>query len=283
MGSLFYAGTQGAMMVLLSKLAGAETVGKLALGLGVTASIILFTNLQLRSLQATDADRDYRPGHYLALRLLMTTIGLLIMAAIVFTSGYTAEKATVILIIGLAKGVESISDVLFGLLQQRERLDYISKSVMIKGVMGLLSMIITVAVTQSIILGCLALLVSWACVLIFYDIPSIRSMAALTEGPDAITPLEALTPQWEWRHLKRLAQLSLPLGFVMMMISLNNNIPTYFMDHYQNASDLGIFSVIQYLMVAGTTVITSLGQSTIPRLACYYADGEETPFIRLVP
>jgi hypothetical protein len=71
--------------------------------------------------------------------------------------------------------------------------------------------------------------VSWSCVLLFYDIPSVREMAALTANtPGGITPQEALTPRFEWRHLAHLAWLSLPLGFVMMMISLNNNIPTYF-------------------------------------------------------
>jgi O-antigen/teichoic acid export membrane protein len=282
LGSLFYAGTQGLLMVLLSKMSGPEAVGKFSLGLGVTAPIILFTSMQLRSVQATDARREYSPGHYLALRLLMTMFGIGVVALIAFTTGYTAEKAAVVMIIGLAKGVETISDVLFGLLQQRERLDYIAKSTMIKGVVALLAMITTVAVTQSIVWGCFALITSWAAVLLFYDVPAVREMATLTMNtPGGITPEEALTPRWEWRRLARLAWLSLPLGFVMMMISLNNNIPTYFMDHYQSESDLGIFSVIQYLMLAGTTVVMSLGQSAIPRLAHYYADAQVKPFIGL--
>jgi O-antigen/teichoic acid export membrane protein len=53
------------------------------------------------------------------------------------------------------------------------------------------------------------------------------------------------------------------------------------MEHYQSEADLGIFSVIQYLMVAGTTVVMSLGQSALPRLAHYYADGQARPFVGL--
>ncbi len=281
-GYIFYAASQGVLLVLLSKLAGPEAVGLFSLGLGVCAPIILFTNLQLRAVQATDARRDYSPGHYLALRLLMTAIGLSVIAVIVFTSGYTSEKTAVILVIGLAKAVESISDVLFGLLQQRERLDYIAKSTMIKGVVSILTMATTLAVTHSIVWGAVALLIGWTCVLLFYDIPAVRWMAARkTHDPDDIDLRDALKPRWDWERLRHLAWLSLPLGFVMMMISLNNNIPTYFVEHYHSVDDLGIFSIMQYLMLAGTTVVNALGQSAIPRLARYYADARVGPFVSL--
>jgi O-antigen/teichoic acid export membrane protein len=57
----------------------------------------------------------------------------------------------------------------------------------------------------------------------------------------------------------------------MLLLSLNTNIPRYFIEHYLSERDLGIFAAMAYLLVAGTTVVSALGQSASPRLAQYYA------------
>ena len=68
----------------------------------------------------------------------------------------------------------------------------------------------------------------------------------------------------------------------MMLISLNTNIPRYFIEHYWGERELGIFAALAYLMVAGNTVGGALGQSASPRLARYYAEGNAWAFRRLL-
>jgi O-antigen/teichoic acid export membrane protein len=82
--------------------------------------------------------------------------------------------------------------------------------------------------------------------------------------------------------LAKLAWLALPLGLVMMLISLNTNIPRYFVQRYLGERGLGIFAAIAYLQVAGTTVVGALGRSASPRLARYYATGDGPSFRRLL-
>ena len=81
-GNVVYAGCQWGMLMVLAKLGSPEWSGQFALGLAVTAPIIMLTNLQLRAIQATDARREYRFGHYLALRLATTALALLVIAGI---------------------------------------------------------------------------------------------------------------------------------------------------------------------------------------------------------
>jgi O-antigen/teichoic acid export membrane protein len=83
-------------------------------------------------------------------------------------------------------------------------------------------------------------------------------------------------------RLTRLFITSLPLGMVMLLISLNTNIPRYFIEHYVGLKQLGIFTSISYLMVAGTTIVSALGQTASPRLAKYYANGDKKSFIKLI-
>jgi O-antigen/teichoic acid export membrane protein len=68
----------------------------------------------------------------------------------------------------------------------------------------------------------------------------------------------------------------------MMLISLNNNIPRYFIEHYLGERELGFFSALAYLMVAGGMVVNALGESANPRLAKYYATGNSKAFSTLL-
>src|SRR5919197_2263596 len=137
LGNVVYAGCQGGMLVVLAKVGSSRMVGQFALGLAVATPVIMFANLQLGSVQATDARRQYRFGEYLGLRLITTALAFLAMIGIVLLSRHRWDTALVVVAVGLAKALESISDLIYGLLQQHERMDRIAKSVMLKGPVSL--------------------------------------------------------------------------------------------------------------------------------------------------
>ncbi len=284
-GNVVYAGCQWGMLVTLAKLGSAEMVGQFALALAITAPVLMFTNLQLRSIQATDALYEYRFGDYLALRLLMTGLALLTIVGITLALGYRPETALAIFIVGLAKGAEALSDLFYGLLQQHERMDRIAISMIIKGVLSLAALAGAVYLSGSIVWGAVALAAVWAVVLFAYDIPSGVLILQASRTPcrgqvelPAKSGVESLQPQWFYPTVKKLMLLSLPLGAVMLLISLNANIPRYFIEHYLGEEQLGIFAAMAYLMVAGGTVVNALGQSASPRLAQYYARSDDHAF-----
>jgi O-antigen/teichoic acid export membrane protein len=286
-GNVVYAGCQWGMLVVLAKLGPPEMVGQFALGLAITAPVIMFTNLQLRGVQATDARQEYLFGDYLGLRLITTALALLVIAGIVLASGYRWETALVILAVGIAKAFEAISDVFYGLLQQHERMDRIAKSMMIKGPLSLVALSVAVYLAGSVFWGAVGLVVAWALVLVGYDVRSGALILKPMPKPSTLTPDEndqeaVLRPRWKMSTLARLAWLALPLGFVMMLISLNSNIPRYFIERYLGERELGIFAALAYLQMAGTTVVSALGQSASPRLAKYYAAGDGSAFRTLL-
>jgi hypothetical protein len=71
------------MLVVLAKLGSPEIVGQFTLGLAVTAPVVLFTNLSLREVQATDAKHQYLFSDYLGLRLLLTGLALVAITVII--------------------------------------------------------------------------------------------------------------------------------------------------------------------------------------------------------
>lgn len=274
-GNGVYAGSQWGMLVLLAKLGSPEMVGQFTLGLAITAPVVMLTNLQLRVVQSTDASEQYRFGHYLALRLLATALALGVIIAIAFGGGYRSETAWVVVLMGLAKAIEAVSDICHGVLQQKEQLDRLSQSLMIKGLLSLLLLGIGVALTGSLIVGSLCLIGAWLAVLVFYDLPCCQQLLR------AYPNLGSLRPCWQWAALGPLLGTSLPLGIVMMLISLNTNIPRYFIEGALGERELGIFSALAYLMIVGSMVVNALGNSASPRLARYYAQGNRQAFGRL--
>jgi O-antigen/teichoic acid export membrane protein len=271
-GNVVYTACQWGIIVLMAKLGSPEIVGQFALGLAVTAPIIMFTNLALRPIQATDAKQEYSFSDYFGFRLVTTLLALAMITIIGFI-GYTGETLLVIFLLGLAKGFEALSDVVYGLMQQRERMDRIAQAHMIKGPTSLLAAAAGFALTGSVVGAVLGLAIAWGLLFFLFDLRG----AHLLQQPNA-----HVRPIWEWRRLRRLALLAMPLGFVMMLTSLNTNIPRIFVERFLGEGQLGIFAAMAYLLVAGNTVVGALGQSASPRLAIHYAGREYGDYFRLL-
>ncbi len=279
-GNIIYAGCQWGILVLLTKIVSPEMVGQFTLGLAVNAPIIMFTNLQLRVIQVTDAKGKYLFGEYLALRIVCVSLALILVTIITLTTRHGLETSLVILLVGLAKAFDSLSDVFYGLFQKHERMDRMAKSMMLKGPLSLLMLGMGVYLIGGVIGGVVGLIVAWALILFFYDIGN-GELILNQNLPKSQSLFKTLLPRLQLRNLASLTWLALPMGFVMMLISLSDNIPPYLIEQYLGVRELGIFSTIAYLMITGDIVVLALGQSAIPRLAKYYAEGNSNAFRRL--
>jgi O-antigen/teichoic acid export membrane protein len=251
-GNVGYAASQWAMLALIAKLGDARMVGEFALGLAIAGPVMLFASLQLRGIQATDAAGRYRFGQYLALRLVTNVVALLCLCG----------AGPVALVIGLGKACEGISDVCYGAFQQRERMDLISKSMLLKGGLSLVGMALALRFGLLAGVGAMAL-VSFG-LAVGFDLPNARRM------------LGSLAPSWE--ELPGLAKLALPLGVVYLLTALTTNVPRYFLAHQVGTEGLGVFAALAYLTLVGATVVGALGQAASPRLARTFAEGRREEF-----
>src|SRR6185437_12263412 len=132
-GNVIYAACQWGMLSILAKAGSATIVGQFALGLAIAAPVFMFTNLQLRGVQATDARSEFEFCDYFTLRMLASTLGLLTVATIALSLHYDLTTRLVVMLVAAAKFVESLSDVVAGLLQKFEKLDQVAMSLMIRG------------------------------------------------------------------------------------------------------------------------------------------------------
>jgi O-antigen/teichoic acid export membrane protein len=63
---------------------------------------------------------------------------------------------------------------------------------------------------------------------------------------------------------------ALPLGLVLMLISLNTNLPRYVIEHRLGTRELGAFAAVASFMAAGTTIVNALGQAAHPGWREYF-------------
>jgi O-antigen/teichoic acid export membrane protein len=272
-GNVIYSGCSWAILIVLAKLGTPEIVGQFALGLAVTTPIIAFANLQLRAVQATDAQHQYLFRDYWGLRLIMLGLALVVICGIVVLSGYQRELMLTVLVIGFGKAVDAISDVIYGLLQKHEQMDRVSVSLILKGILSLIMLAIPLYVTHSVLWAAIGWVLASVVVVVTYDLRSAVIMLKIQSLSG-----DSLYPHFDLRRLGKLAWLALPLGITLLLISLMTNIPSYFLQRFAGDRALGIFAAMAYLIVAGTTVTSALGQAASPRLAKQYAANEERQF-----
>jgi O-antigen/teichoic acid export membrane protein len=279
---VFGLGNAGLLMVI-ARLGSLEMVGQFALGLAVTAPVVDFSRLGLRRMQSTDARGDYRFRDYLSLRVVTSALAVAAVAAVTMVAGYRDLTASVIIAMSLTKAFDSLSDIVYGLFQFHERMELVARSMILRAVSSVLALGAAVYLTGSILDGVLAMGASWAAVFFMHDYPAGRRMAArydrLPSSAEAERAYSVSGEDRRWRvsrptmrKLARLALISSPLGFAMLLGSLNVNIPRYFIEWHFDERALGLFAASAYLVQAGGLVFNAIGQAAAPRLSRYYED-----------
>jgi O-antigen/teichoic acid export membrane protein len=277
--------SQWGILVVFAKLGSATLVGQLVYGLALTAPLFVIAGLQLRSIQATDPDNRHTLGQYLGLRALTTVAAIIVAvfaAAVVWVSGN--QSALIILLWALSKAVDSGSDALYGLFQQSERMDYVGFSLILRGLLAVVSVAVLFRASHSAPLALAGLVVGWSAVFILFDIPVARILlrqrerSAYTSG----TIAETLRPVLDRRQLTPLCLEAAPLGVVAFLLAIQVQVPRYVVAGLLHTRELGLFSAAAYLTFIGAMLVNALGAPACVRLAKYHVAGAHSAFRQLM-
>jgi O-antigen/teichoic acid export membrane protein len=266
-GTLVYSIAQWAMLAAISKLGNPYMVGQFALGLAVSAPVYMFTNMQLRTLQATDAKGIFSFPDYFGLRVIASTTGMATVLILSLFNGGSPHTKLVVIAIGTAKCFESLSDAIYGLCQKHERMKFISISLCIKGIGSVIALIIVLRLTRSLFLASCAMAAWWLLLFLTIDLSWAARLVKL-EPPHP----RGWLPHFNRRTLAKLSLIAFPMGIQTMLASLAVNIPRYVIDHDLGTAMLGKFAAMAYFIVAGHTVIAAVGNSVqAPLSRCWHS------------
>jgi O-antigen/teichoic acid export membrane protein len=272
-GWVGYAACQWLMLSVMAKLGNSTVVGQFAFALAVSAPVFMLTNLQLRGVQSTDALSEHSFSDYASLRLMGSTVAVLLVAATCPFLNLTHAATWVVLLVALFKSLESLSDVIAGLMQKFEMLDSAAIALLLRGSISITMFGICFAIWRSLPIALIFWIATAAMVISVYDFRVARKLAAFEGG---------VRLKFNWTTLRTLAITSLPLGLVSAVASFNTNIPRYTIQRVLSVSDLGIFASIAYPVTAATIIANSLGQSALARLSRLFVERRFKEFKLLV-
>lgn len=273
-GNVGYAAAQSITVIVLAKFLAPATVGQFGLGVAIATPILMFTNLQLRSLQATEVAKNIGFGHYFAFRCLSTLVAILLVVSVIAIVGYSVATALVIVAVTLMKGVEALSDTVYGHLQRAEEMDRIALSMLMKGVLSVGLLIWAILATRNAAIGALAITLGFATVLLLYDLPSSSKTRngqpahSIDMGDRAQVPGDP--PLSRKKAFRLLFRTGLPLGLTSVLLAITANSPRYFLERIAGESNLGYFVALAYPSAVFSILLSAFGQAAVPRMAEYH-------------
>jgi O-antigen/teichoic acid export membrane protein len=266
-GNTYYAICQWLVLVALARLGGAADVGVFMLALSLTGPVVLFFELGMRAILATDVKNEHDYAAYFLARALASLAGLSICLVIAFI--YGSPLFWIIVVIGLSKTTESFSQMYYGYALQQQRHKRIAVSLVMRGTVSTLILMLVYVMTNDITMAAAAYTISWLAALILYDRYNVSEK------------LHSISRE-TFRNAWQITRSGLPLGVTALLGVLGLYIPRYFLEHSHGVEELGIFSSMAYFITVGHIVVFALGQAMMPTLARYNADGETQKFRKMV-
>lgn len=269
-GNSFGAAAQWALVVLLARLGDAAMVGQYTLGLAITSPIFTLASLNLRSLQATDSTGQFRFADYLGIRLVAATLAVLATAGVVLFGSYSIETAMVVAGVAAMKFIDAMSETVYGRWHQREQMDRIAQSMILRGAISIVLLSALVWYTRSAAGGVAGLAIVSLGVLALYDLQRLDiGRRVRVPSFDAV-----------WTKIWSLARVAGPLGLAPMLVSVNSFQSRYWLAHERSEADVGLYSALAYVTIAANLVVVALGQAAGPSMTRSLDHGDRHSFFR---
>ncbi len=265
---IVYVLAQLALIAILAWMSGPLEVGTFILVLAVTGPAFMLTNLQLRVVLVTDASEEFSTVSYRKLRFLTVFFT---FSCICFASIWIADSVSfqlIFCIIALVKAIESISDIYMGLLERDEQIAVSSRSLMLRGILGVTAFSGCYYLSHNLAAACASMAFASFIILLLHDLPATRRLIPAEE----LLSKERLRLSWNKEEMASLVKKAWPLGLATMIMSLQVNFPRLWTGHLFGVQALGVFGILLQIAVAGQVVGNALCRPLLPRIARLHAD-----------
>ena len=253
-GEVLYAAGQFGMLVVMARLGSETVLGQYALGLAIATPLFVLTSLHLRPAFVVSSRERFVFGHYVALRLIGTPLSMLGVALWSWLDGHDPATATMVLMVGLIRFSDFVSDILHAAPARAEHLRDVGISRALRGIAVVVAVAIALAagVGPAWSLGAGALV--GALVTLLYDLPVARRY-------------EPTRPRFEPKLLWRLTGLTAPVGIAGALLGLTQNMPAYVLEDAGSMAELGRYTAAVSILLVSGMFNAAVGSAAMPRLA----------------
>ena len=270
LGQIIYIVSQFLILIALTRLSAVTAVGQFGLAAAIVTPIYWLSDLGLRTNKNTDASDTLTFANLFALRLITTLVGYAAIVVASFFFGDESTTRTVLLIFGAAKGIETLSDICYGVFERHGKMAQFAWSISFRGIGSLILFTLILASTESVGAAFLGQLIVWAGVFAAHDIRLARGLSR--SEPQRI----------DWGRLWPTAIDSRHLAIARFLTALKTSMPRFIIERILGLEALGLFTALSYILQASTTLMTAISRSIIGHLATLNARNDMTGFRRII-
>lgn len=259
-GCLAYQGCQWLVTIFVVYMAGFEASGYLAFAMAIGNVFLPLATFNLRTYQVSDVSDNYSHGCYFAFRVRMILFALVATCVYSVITIRDVSFVPSILAYLLFKIDESVCDVLSGVDQRFQRMDYIGVSQFLRGMLLLAGFSIGAYVSGNVTYGIIGMWLPCLLMTVFYDIPHARRL----------TDLDINIHRSEFVDIFKSC---LPLAVSALMFSLTTTIARQLFGNVYGAQQLGIYASIATPAILIQAASRYLYAPLLTPLALAYHDG----------
>ncbi len=258
-GNGAHALSQWLVVVLLARWAGVQELGQYAFFLSVFAPLVLMFNSGLRSVCCSDVNNEFSTESYFYYRVLTVVCFCLIGGGV---SVFYPDERLLIVSILLIKSIESIADLCYGVYQAAGDQYYIFRSLLIRSVCFICTVFLYLYYNSDFVMALLVGACCFAFVVYFLDV---RPMLTRFKFSGFSACAEVIPAIFKSTYM---------LGLVALIVSINWNVPRYFLERNFGFEMVGYYSAILYFVVMGNMVINSLCQAVFREMSERYRNSD---------
>ncbi|MGK5443202.1 lipopolysaccharide biosynthesis protein [Micromonospora sp. URMC 105] len=268
---------QWGLILVLARIGSPVMVGQYALGLAVSAPVVLICGLGLHTVLVTDMADRFVPAEYLRARLTGVGAALLVIGLLAAVAG--TAGATVVFLVAVAKALDGVGEIFFAVLQRGGRVRVVGRAMTVNGTITLAAAVGLLLATGDLRLAVLGSVLGSLVGSVGYPLRTVRRLRARGKLPPARpAPRRDRAAPRLWR----LAVTALPVGLASGLASFSVNVPRYVVEHRLGAAALGVFAALSYVLLAANMLFSAMYQVLLPRMSAMLSRGERRTLVRLV-
>lgn len=190
-GCLIYQGCQWLTTILVVLLSSSyENSGILAFAMATGNIFVGLATYNVRTFQVSDVNNQFSSENYVAFRIVTVVLASIVCTGYSLIVAPSLSTGIAILAFLLFKADESFSNVLYGIDQKAERMDYIGVSQGIRGIISITAFSCVLLVGGSLTLAFVTMFAGCAAVTLVYDLPHSRQLSSVSARISRETCLE---------------------------------------------------------------------------------------------
>lgn len=156
-------------LIVVTRINGLEQAGMFTLAYSTSCIIYVIGIYAGRIYQVTEADNTINDREFILNRLISTLLMIILILIFIILKKYDIFKAMVFFLLTLTKALEAFSDVIYGILQKKEKLEIAGKSLFFKSLISIIVFIILDIITKNLIISIIGIIIVNIIMLIMFD------------------------------------------------------------------------------------------------------------------